>query len=220
MKIDEQTFIVFDLDDTLYKEDDYHTSGLNAVALLVLMTHGLDLKSDLIAWKQSGNSDIWATLCNRLGLCEASKSAFVWAYRLHTPKICLSKETRHTIDLLEKMKVGFAILTDGRSISQRLKLAALGLNTCTSYISEEWASEKPDPRRFIEIQKRHRAEQFLYIADNPKKDFVAPNRLGWLTVGLRGDSRNVHSQDTTSLATDYLPAMWLDSISELGELIC
>ena len=55
----------------------------------------------------------------------------------------------------------------------------------------------------------------MYIGDNPKKDFVAPNQLNWVTVGLRDDGRNIHPQHQDGLLDDYLPMHWINCITEL-----
>jgi putative hydrolase of the HAD superfamily len=34
------------------------------------------------------------------------------------------------------------------------------------------------------MMQRHPGLQYIYIADNPAKDFVAPNLLGWKTVQI------------------------------------
>ena len=113
---------------------------------------------------------------------------------------------------------GIVILTDGRSITQRLKIAALGLEKYPVYISEEWNSEKPCEKRFQAIMAEHPAQQYIYIGDNPQKDFLAPN-MGWLTVGLRGDKQNIHSQKIDGLVEDYLPAVWIGGLVEIMEFV-
>jgi putative hydrolase of the HAD superfamily len=112
------------------------------------------------------------------------------------------------------------ILTDGRSITQRLKLHALGLSHLKAYISEEWASEKPDDRRFRQIMVDFQAASYVYVADNPRKDFVAPNLLDWLTVGLRASGKSIHSQDCEGLPSGYSPRKWIRGWDELMESLC
>jgi putative hydrolase of the HAD superfamily len=107
------------------------------------------------------------------------------------------------------------ILTDGRSVTQRLKIEALGLTRFPVYISEEFSSEKPSSERFLKIVCKFECNKYVYIADNPQKDFLAPNSLGWHTIGLRGDQRNIHSQNIDALPEEYLPNIWIDSLSDL-----
>ena len=116
---------------------------------------------------------------------------------------------------MEKKSAGIAILTDGRSISQHMKLKALGLSRFPSYISEEFGEGKPSSMGFEIIMRDIPAPQYLYVADNPAKDFVAPNRLGWLTIGLKAGPHNVHPQKLEGLPLEYLPSSWISSLSEM-----
>lgn len=209
------TFFVFDLDDTLYAERDYHASGVAAVVRLVERAFGRDLRPDLETWQTQGIADLWGALCEELSLPPAAKSSFLWAYRVHAPDIALDDVTRTVLERVEKDSAGLAILTDGRALSQRLKVKALGLERFPLYISEEWGVTKPDTRRLLEIQRRHPADRYVTVADNPVKDFQAGNSLGWMTVGLRDRGRNVHSQRVEALDDSFLPRRWIDSLAEL-----
>lgn len=209
------TFFVFDLDDTLYAERDYHASGVAAVARLVEQAFGRDLRPALDAWQTEGIADLWGALCAELSLPAAAKASFLWAYRVHAPDIALDDATRTVLERVERDSAGLAILTDGRAVSQRLKVKALGLERFPLYVSEEWGVTKPDTRRLIEIQRRHPAARYVTVADNPVKDFRAGNSLGWVTVGLRDRGRNVHPQQLAALDDDFLPQRWIESLAEL-----
>lgn len=218
--IDFDTFVVFDLDDTLYKENDYHISGIHDVAALVKHTYGYDYDQEMLEWKWAGIKDIFGTLCEKLALPSSVKEGLIWAYRLHKPRITLTESTKHIISLIEEKSAGIAILTDGRAVTQRLKISALGLTGYPLYISEEWNSKKPELDRFQLIQKNHPAMNYMYVGDNPKIDFKAPNELGWKTIGLRGNEENVHSQDSNGLIEIYSPANWIYNLEELSEFLC
>jgi putative hydrolase of the HAD superfamily len=218
--INPDSFVVFDLDDTLYKENDYHTSGMHHVAELVKHTYGVDYDQEMRKWKLDGIKDIFSTLCEKLGVPSSVKDELVWAYRLHTPRITLHGRTKNILGLIEGKSAGIAILTDGRAITQRLKITALGLQDYPFYISAECNSEKPDPARFQMIQKNHPAKYYVYVGDNPKKDFKAPNELGWKTIGLRGNEENIHSQETNGLVEIYHPDVWISNLEELVDFLC
>lgn len=206
------TFFVFDLDDTLYPEADYLESGIRAVILEIKKKYNIEIKN--IA-QLSKEKDLWGVVCQKIGLPISAKDSFIWSYRLHTPTISLKKSTQEVIEYLKKESSGIAILTDGRSYSQREKLVALGIADIPAYISEEFQSEKPAALRYEIIEKRHPAQRYVYIGDNPKKDFLAPNQLGWITIGLKGTERNIHSQDISNITGLYLPHIWIDDISEV-----
>ena len=110
-----------------------------------------------------------------------------------------------------------AIITDGRSISQRLKLKALGLSQIPVYISDEWNSQKPDHKRFIAVMNEYNSfSQFCYIADNLSKDFVAPNHLKWITICLKGNHENIYSQNKQNIKQEYLPTYWINDLNEIN----
>ena len=220
IKISSQTFIVFDLDDTLYKESFYQDSGIEAVSSLVSKLYGIDTTKLLFSWKKNGVVDLWGRLCQKLNLPLTVKDSFVWQYRLHSPNIKLDDSV---VKLLENIRLsvrGIAILTDGRSVTQRLKLVALGLSEYPVYVSEDWDSVKPSKKRFTEIMNKYLAEQYLYIGDNPQKDFKPANDLGWLTIGVRGDELNIHSQSIEDLPQSYQPMLWVNSLEEIGDFLC
>lgn len=211
--------VVLDLDDTLYKEVDYHDSGLREVCNWIEALYGKSLAGDLATLKHLGERDLLGSLCRLAGLPLSVKESLLWVYRLHEPRIHLDHETKEVIKLLESIcKV--VVLTDGRSVSQRRKLMALGLSHLPAYISEEHGSEKPSPVRFELIMRDIPALDYVYVADNPKKDFLAPNALNWKTIGLIGDGRNIHSQDCDGLSGAQLPKKWISSIDELMKSIC
>jgi len=59
------------------------------------------------------------------------------------------------------------------------------------------------------------ASRFVYVGDNPTKDFIAPNRLGWITVMVRHE-RNLHPAE--SPPGDASPTLTTDSLTELLQL--
>jgi len=220
LRITENTFVVFDLDDTLYKERDYQTSGLRAVAKLIARLYGKDYSSELVAWRDAGEKDPFERLRDELELPASVKDSFLWEYRNHLPAIALSPDAEATLRAIQQRSAGVAILTDGRSVSQRLKLSALGLSAVPVYVSEEWGETKPGEKRFAAIQKKFAAKQFVYVGDNPAKDFIAPNRLGWVTIGLRDQGGNVHEQVLEDWSAEYLPSIWIDAIHDLEGFLC
>lgn len=211
--------VVFDLDDTLYKEIDYQTSGFNAVCTWINDVYGLSLWADLESLRQDKTQDILGELCRVAGFQPSVKETLLWVYRLHEPAIQLMPGVVDFINVLNG-NWGVAILTDGRSISQRLKLKALGLENLPTYISEEHCSEKPSPARFELIMREFPASRYVYVGDNLRKDFFAPNALGWTTVCLRDDGRNIHPQIKQEKFSDGEPHLWIDDFAQLKNFLC
>lgn len=207
--------VVFDLDDTLYPEFEYRNSGLRAVCDFVGFVYGFGLAPEDFYDKTDALGDI----CRQANLPLEVKNSLLWIYRLHLPEISLGQEVSSLVRDLSS-KFDLAILTDGRSVTQRLKIRALGLNWIPSYISEEYGKDKPDPERFLAIMADYPGREYVYIGDNPRKDFLAPNKLGWLTIGVRGGVQNIHTQLPEGLDADYLPMFWLDSLNKIPEFLC
>jgi len=210
-----QLCLVLDLDDTLYQEYDYQTSGLKYVEQMIEHLYQVSFAGKLIQWREQGIGDVFAQACRELQQPASFKEHLLNFYRYHLPDISLSQTTQSFLNHARRHCAAVAILTDGRSATQRLKLKALGLSEYPVYISEEWHSTKPCPERFLQIQYDFaQCEQFCYLGDNPKKDFLAPNELGWFSVGLRGNERNIHSQDTSLYTPSSRPAVWIEQLTE------
>ncbi len=222
MKISKcDSVIVFDLDDTLYKEADYEASGIRAVSNLIMDLYGADAHRLLQNISTSGKkSDLLGDFCEAFNLPLTVKDSLLWCYRLHQPNIELVPEISSFIEELESAGAQICILTDGRSVTQKLKLKSLGLSRIPAFISEEYGNCKPDPQRFSLIQTTYHSKTYIYIGDNPKKDFLAPNQLGWVTFGLIGDDRNIHPQEISGLSNEFLPHFWLNRLVQLDEFLC
>lgn len=138
-----------------------------------------------------------------LGL-ELPLSDYLYIYRNHKQKITLSKDVANTLDSLKRDNVRLGLISDGRSLQQRNKIDALGLDRWITnediVISEEFGSEKPSMANYEYFMKRYpQCRDFTYVGDNPQKDFIAPNTLGWTTLCLKDDGRNIHKQDFSAI---------------------
>lgn len=210
--------VVLDLDDTLYREADYRESGLKAVCRWMERLYGTDLEQALAESGRQEEKDPLGALCRLAGLPASVGESLLWIYRLHKPAISISRSDLMTIRELER-RCTLAILTDGRSVTQRLKIDSLGLGHLPVYISEEHASTKPDPYRYKKIMTDLPGSRYIYVGDNPRKDFYAPNILSWETIGLIGDERNIHDQECSGLDGEHLPKQWIRSLDELHGMV-
>lgn len=208
--------VVFDLDDTLYEEHEYRKSGILFIINIVtsLYKHSVH-QSPLFIDELIKSDDFIGRLIDVYELPSSVKESLLWIYRTHRPLIKLKPHVKKVINSLETVCKSVIILTDGRSVTQRLKIKSLGLNRLPLYISEEFSSEKPSPDRFLKIENEFGHSNYVYIADNPQKDFLAPNSLGWKTIGLKNSKVNIHSQKFDNLSKEYWPNMWIDSLSDL-----
>ncbi len=206
------TVICFDLDDTLYKEIDYLKSAYEEIAEKI---GHLEAVPQMIGWYHEGKN-VFAELIVKYRL-KLTVNDCITIYRNHYPTISLERGVVEF--LVEAKKTGciVGLITDGRSVSQRNKISALGLKGIfdIEVISEEFGSEKPDERNYRVVMERYLGcKRFIYVGDNPKKDFLAPNHLGWETVCLMDNGSNIHQQDF-GLTEEYLPKRMIHRISEL-----
>ena len=145
---------------------------------------------------------------------------YLYIYRNHKPNIALCEDVVRTLDALKAEGVRIGLITDGRSVQQRNKIEALGMGRWIKnediVISEGFGSEKPALANYEFFMKRYpECQDFTYVGDNPRKDFIAPNVLGWMTVCLKDDGRNIHRQDFTSTPEQALPKKTIMSLKEL-----
>lgn len=215
--------VVFDLDDTLYKEIDFLNSGFRVISHNVAMQDGLDadeVYKRMVAIYTSGEN-AFVTIKEEFGIT-ASVDDMICLYRSHSPDIRLENEVVDLLDYLRLNGHNLGLLTDGRGFTQRNKIKSLGLDSFIApldiVISEEFGSEKPDQRNYSYFMNRYPGNKYLYVGDNIKKDFLAPNQLGWQTVCLRADERNIHKQDV-ALDEIYMPHTTISNIQELKRII-
>lgn len=209
--------VCFDLDDTLYKEIDYVASGYRTVASFIGQP---ELESLMMQWHLFGLNTFEEL--NRHIHADKPIGEYLGIYREHIPEIALSDGISETLDALAAQRVVLGLITDGRSMSQRNKIKALGLekwfNTSDIIISEEFGTDKTDERNFRYFMDAYLGCEYYYVGDNPAKDFFVPNRLGWQTVMLKDDGRNIYKQDFNQEEAS-LPQKNIHSFSELMKLI-
>ncbi len=216
----EPRFWVFDLDDTLYAEADYVRSAFACAGDLVARLYGVQhAAARLMAMKQAGQADPIAALWAEAGLPSAGRAGVIAAMRAHVPDIRLRPGAKDVLDRLRKSGRGFGVMTDGRSVTQRAKLAALQcLDAGLIMISQESGFEKPDARCYQAFEAHAPGARFGYVGDNPRKDFVGAHAAGWETVMLADDGGHIHRQDQDYPAghfARFTAACW----AEIGEVI-
>lgn len=197
--------LVCDLDDTLYREVDYVLSGYHAIGR-ELQRRGLMNEANVVdqlrssATTAEGLDRIAAELWIKHPESKVSAKELVEIYRHHIPAIHLAAGVRPTFEELRQRGVEIGIITDGRTFAQKEKIKALGLLEFVSpsniIISQEIGADKTERKPFELLAARNPGESvFVYLGDNPAKDFHWPNEMGWLTVMLTDHTAtNIHSQ--------------------------
>ena len=208
--------ICFDLDDTLYKEIDYLQSAFSEIATSIGYS---ELLPQMLRWYKDGKN-VFQELNNYLNK-DISIAAYLEIYRSHYPTIYLSEGVEDVLNGLMNRGVILGLITDGRSTTQRNKISALGLERWFKnnniIISEEFGTDKSDEKNFRYFMNLYAEASFVYVGDNPTKDFVVPNHLHWKTIMLKDNGRNIHHQ--MEVPEDYFPLIVISDIRELLDII-
>jgi len=215
--IDNNTHIVFDLDDTLYKEIDFVKSAYIYINSYINVRFNLDL-SNSIKKCLDGEVNFYDLINSKLHPDQNFPiEKYLELYRFHYPEIKLSDDTTVFLNKIISHNIDFSIITDGRSISQRNKIKALGLYDLVKniIISEETGFEKPHLNNFKILDRIYHNKKLIYIADNTSKDFFAPNSLKWNTICLINNGQNIHPQDL-NLNIEYLPKIKVSYLTEIN----
>ena len=204
--------VCFDLDDTLYKEIDYLKSAYQEIAETVGHPEAAE---QMVEWYKEGKN-AFEELIKAFGL-DLTIADFLKIYRNHYPEISLEEGVMEYLEELKDSGAKLGVITDGRSVTQRNKIRALGIERMLDavIISEEIGSEKPDVRNYQAVMNMFPDRKvFVYVGDNTKKDFIAPNALGWRTYCVKNDGRNIHGQDF-SMPREYMPQHVVSSIKDI-----
>ncbi|HTL06620.1 MAG TPA: HAD family hydrolase [Chitinophagaceae bacterium] len=215
IQIKPNAFFIFDLDDTLYPEVDFVCSGFQHIA------DQLQQFIDYPLFPQ-----MWNLFVQRANVFEflvdtfkdivpgISVAGLLQAYRHHIPTLTLPEGSRMLLQQLTCLKIPAGLITDGRSITQRNKIKALGLEHYFKdvIISEEFGSAKPAERNFRYFINQYPTSNFFFVGDNTSKDFQVPTRLGWFTICLKNDGRHIHPQNFSAMAQ---PSCIVESLGQL-----
>lgn len=174
---------VFDLDDTLYNEIDFVRSGFSAVAEYIGADSDLYRQWMWETFLREGSGKIFNRLLETFNI-STSLETLIDVYRFHSPDISLSDDAVSLLD--SACSLGrTALITDGNAQTQMGKFNVLNLQQWIEYpvFTALYHTSKPDRLPFEMIMTHFPEEtRFVYIADNPKKDFFAPIELGWHTI--------------------------------------
>jgi len=202
--------IILDLDDTLYSERDFERSGFATILDVLDVAHTVEL--DTLVQLSIQGQDIFTYLDFDTHL----KSVALSIYRSHKPSISLYADAAIFIEQALKAQCQLVLATEGRSVTQRNKIGALGLTDSFSQIliSEEVGQTKVHEAFFADLDELPQGTQTVMIGDNPIKDFLVPNRYGWDTYMLASRGNNVHRQDI-DVDDEYHAKHIIHSFSEL-----
>lgn len=200
--------IVFDLDDTLAYERDFLLSGFRAVGRILEVSAGAEFAAEAVIRMSEASeaghnhySALEELVTERRMEQRVDIVKVVSACRSHIPdsRYCLIDGAEDALRRIAGRGDVCGLITDGRALTQRHKIEALGLWRLMApediWISGERGCDKLTKPPFRHFMSRYPdAMSYTYIGDNPAKDFIVANSLGWQTIMLRDRGRNVHSQ--------------------------
>jgi putative hydrolase of the HAD superfamily len=187
----------FDLDFTLWDQEDFARSFFEAVAA----DFGRRLGCGARAFTRAGvgalerltlaHPRLFDQVLHQLGAWDPRLVAeLVERYHQHRPAARLYPGAWDTLGQLQGAGLRLFLVTDGRGTTQRAKVEALGLARWfdpmifTGELPE--GCGKPDPYPFLLACQRLglAPARCAYVGDNPERDFAGPRSLGMLTIGV------------------------------------
>ena len=188
--------VAFDLDDTLVPEVLFIKSGIYHIATFLheryyeLPLERIIGSMETALMTRRNHYSALEVLFEEFNLSDSIvMKEIVDEFRNHIPDSSIYHLAPSMITVLQELKnegIKLALVTDGRSITQRNKIKAAGLysyfDNSDILISEETGHNKFDPDNFLHIMKKYaEADEFHFVGDNPPKDFLHPSKLGWHT---------------------------------------
>jgi putative hydrolase of the HAD superfamily len=220
--------LVFDLDDTLYPERQFAISGFEAAAHWARANLGIDgLAGQLLALLDQGHLGNVFTIALARRLPDhrpEDLAGLIEAYRTHDPVLELFADANWALPhFAARGRLG--LITDGTHSVQARKVAALGIGGHFQAIVYTDALggrrfAKPHPEAYCRIERAlgTRGDTFVYVADNPAKDFVVPNARGWISIMVsRPGHRRIHAGAPT--AVGGAPRHAIASLAELPAVL-
>ena len=186
----QKSVVIFDMDDTLYPEKDYVRSGYQQIAGHFPEIENMAAK----LWDafENGKQAINYVLEQEGIFSDGAVKQALHIYRNQMPAISLYPEAKALLTTLKNKGIRLGMITDGRPEGQRAKIAALGIEEYFEkiIITDELGGisfRKPNPIAFEMMQTHFGVpySEMVYIGDNPKKDFIAPDALGMDSICFR-----------------------------------
>lgn len=184
----------FDLDDTLVPEILFLRSGIHYIAswlndrFPVLSIQRVISCMETAVLNRLNHYSALETLLDEAGLSDmVDMKEVVTEFRCHKPDPAIYHLPPSLEAILTRLKDSgykLVLITDGRSVTQRNKIEAAGLNRFFDeddiLISGETGFDKNKPDNFLNVMQKYAgAKEYHYVGDNPPKDFLHPSRLGW-----------------------------------------
>lgn len=194
--------ILFDLDNTLYDENQY----FSAVFARFCATHHLAREQSKQAIDQTlqdqtrlRSKDIFASFLSATPLCKDPllHEELYTLYTQITCKLDAYTDAKAILSFLQDQAIPFAILTNGSPLAQRNKIKNLGFQDfCVFYARENGREyEKPHAKAFslvLESFPNIAPSDCVFIGDHPHTDILGAKSIGMMALRLkRGYARHI-----------------------------
>jgi putative hydrolase of the HAD superfamily len=221
--------VVFDLDDTLYPERQYALAGFRSAARWAEAEFGVTgLADEMAGLLEVGMlGKLFVTVLGRHVPDHRPEHllAFREAYKnCDQPELELFEDAIHALDHYQRQGP-IGLITDGTLHVQMKKVRALGIEerfakiVYTDALGADRAYFKPHRRPYETMLEAlgDPSDRYVYVGDNPAKDFVAPNAMGWISVLVHRDHPRIH--DVTRVADGGAPQHTVRSLRELSSIL-
>jgi len=185
--------VLFDLDDTLYPENEFVLSGYRAVARELAALGECEYESAFncmqTAFRASGRKAVFPGLLSNFPGLSMKLEAMVRVYREHVPDIRLFPGYRTLLDEIGK-NYRLGMITDGLPAVQRGKVRALGIEHLFEKIIYSWdyGEERQKPHLYpfaLMLETLGIPPQSaLFVGDNPEKDGQGARGAGMFYVSV------------------------------------
>ena len=183
--------IIFDLDNTLFDQVDYIKNLMSHIASRLSKTYNLDTdttsKLFFSYWIEKGPfyGHFFDDMVEKLSINKNEVKNLIDISHTYKPNtLPLYPEVDYTLKKLQK-KYKLAMITDGNEQVQKNKVEALGIKKYFSKIFYATKKNmKPSASGYLAIleQLNLKPDEALYVGDNPKVDFITPNKMNMPTL--------------------------------------
>lgn len=185
--------VLFDLDDTLYDEEEYVRQAFyNTADYLARLTGEpqrtqalYDRMLSLLA--QNGRGRIFDDICAECG-ADIPIDRLVDVYRSTRPHLTLYPDAEETLAVLSGKGIRTGLITDGCGQVQHRKIEALGLDKRLDCVlaTDDCGWSKPQTQVYESCLRALgcAAGEAAYVGDNPRKDFIGARALGMQTFRI------------------------------------
>ncbi|ROX81185.1 HAD family hydrolase [Enterococcus durans] len=214
--------VVFDVDDTMY---DQQQPFRNAVKRVVPLVSDEDMHPLYIRFRHhsdenfpkvmAGNWTLEYMRAHRISqslkdldyphITEKDGLYFQQVYEEELGNICLHKEVKKTLDFLKAKDVPLGIITNGPTDHQTKKLNQLQLKKWISaenmIVSQATGYQKPEKEIFQLAEKQFNmtACETLYVGDNYDNDVLGAKKADWQALWFNHRERRIDESPTCDI---------------------